>query len=256
MLPLFFQVVLLDSASKAGARLIIPSLATPIGGVLSGIVMSRWGHLVRLVRSGAIIMVIGNALVTTLGFHDAKWKYFVYVFPANLGQGMIYPAILFTFLAAFDHAGTYIYLEYLPYPLLTDCRSCCIRLNRLPDSLFRHSLGSCNNLRHCSKYAQHSPPRGTEWNTRQMDSKTFGVRLEFMIAGVQLLIHTFGNQIINEIRHSVTALHKLPTDVQMKARFVYYDGIKWSFAVSTGFAVVATVAAVFASGRGLRTTRK
>jgi len=104
MLPLFFQVVLLDSASKAGARLIIPSLATPIGGVLSGIVVSRWGHLVHLVRSGAVIMVIGNALVTALGFHDAKWKYFVYVFPANLGQGIIYPAVLLTFLAAFDHS--------------------------------------------------------------------------------------------------------------------------------------------------------
>lgn len=41
MLPLFFQVVLLDSASTAGARLAIPSLATPIGGVIAGVVMSR-----------------------------------------------------------------------------------------------------------------------------------------------------------------------------------------------------------------------
>lgn len=35
----------------------------------------------------------------------SKWKYFVYVFPADLGQGIIYPAILFTSLASFDHAG-------------------------------------------------------------------------------------------------------------------------------------------------------
>ncbi len=30
-------------------------------------------------------MVVGNALVTSLGFEDSAWKYFVYIFPANLG---------------------------------------------------------------------------------------------------------------------------------------------------------------------------
>jgi hypothetical protein len=110
MLPLFFQVVLLDSATTAGARLAIPSLATPIGGLIAGVVMSRWGKLLALVRTGALLMVLGNGLVTLLQFHDSKWKYFVYVFPANLGQGIIYPGILFTSLASFDHAGEYIIL--------------------------------------------------------------------------------------------------------------------------------------------------
>lgn len=105
MLPLFFQVVLLDSASTAGARLSIPSLATPIGGLLSGIVMSRWGYLAQLVRVGAFLMALGNFLVMMLQFYDSTWKYFVYVIPANMGQGIVYPGILFTFLAAFDHAG-------------------------------------------------------------------------------------------------------------------------------------------------------
>lgn len=50
-------------------------------------------------------MMLGNALVTSLGFKDSSWKYFVYIFPANLGQGVIYPSILFTSLASFDHAG-------------------------------------------------------------------------------------------------------------------------------------------------------
>ncbi|KAK2030553.1 major facilitator superfamily transporter [Colletotrichum zoysiae] len=104
MLPLFFQVVLLDSATTAGARLAIPSLATPLGGLFAGIVMSRWGKLIWLVRTGAFLMLFGNALVTALQFQDSKWKYFVYIFPANLGQGIIYPAILFTTLASFDHA--------------------------------------------------------------------------------------------------------------------------------------------------------
>lgn len=105
MLPLFFQVVLLDSATTAGARLAIPSLATPIGGVVAGVVMSRYGRLAALVRAGAILMAVGNALVAGLRFEDDLWKYYVYIFPANLGQGIVYPGILFTSLATFEHAG-------------------------------------------------------------------------------------------------------------------------------------------------------
>ncbi|KAF2101154.1 MFS general substrate transporter [Rhizodiscina lignyota] len=104
LIPLFFQVVLLESATKAGSRLVIPSLATPVGGVIAGVVMSRWGKLAVLVRVGAFLMLVGNALAASLSFRDADWKYIVYLFPANLGQGMAYPGTLFTFLAIFDHS--------------------------------------------------------------------------------------------------------------------------------------------------------
>lgn len=107
MIPLFFQVVLSESASKAGARLVIPSLATPIGGLVAGLIMSRWGHLAALVRTGAFLMTLGNLLVMMFQFQDAAWKYVVYLFPANLGQGMAYPGILFTSLSTFDHSGKF-----------------------------------------------------------------------------------------------------------------------------------------------------
>ena len=84
-------------------RLVIPSLATPVGGVISGIIMSRYGHLSKLVMAGCFLMAFGNGLVASLQFRDSSWKYLVYLIPANLGQGIAYPAILFTFLAAFDH---------------------------------------------------------------------------------------------------------------------------------------------------------
>jgi hypothetical protein len=107
MIPLFFQVVLQDNPSEAGLRLVIPSLATPVGGVVSGIIMSRWGRLNELVRVGCFFMMMGNGVVASLRFQDSSWKYLVYLFPANFGQGMCYPAILFTFLAAFDHSRGY-----------------------------------------------------------------------------------------------------------------------------------------------------
>ena len=95
----------MESATKAGARLAIPSLATPIGGLIAGVVMSRWGKLLPLVRTGALLMALGNALVASFAFEDSHWKYIVYIFPANLGQGIVYPGILFTSLATFEHAG-------------------------------------------------------------------------------------------------------------------------------------------------------
>ena len=107
MLPLFFQVVLLDSVSQAGARLAIPSLATPIGGLVAGIIMSRYGKLIPLFRLGVSLMTLGNGLVTSLGFHDATWKYFVFIVPANLGQGITYPSTLFTNIATFEHSGKF-----------------------------------------------------------------------------------------------------------------------------------------------------
>src|ERR1700758_902502 len=100
MIPLFFQVILQDNPSEAGMRLVIPSLATPAGGVVAGIIMSRWGRLSELVRAGCLLMMVGNGLIASLLYKDASWKYLVYLFPANFGQGMSYPAILFTSLAA------------------------------------------------------------------------------------------------------------------------------------------------------------
>lgn len=52
----------------------------------------------------------------------------------------------------------------------------------------------------------------------------------------------------------MSALKDLPPDLQLKARLVYFDGLRYSFAVSTAVAAVAVAASLFASGRGLRST--
>ncbi|KAI2613233.1 major facilitator superfamily domain-containing protein [Hypoxylon sp. NC1633] len=212
LLPLFFQIVLLDSATTAGARLAIPSLATPIGGLVSGIVMSRWGKLISLVRTGAIFMAIGNALVTSLNFVDANWKYYVYIFPSNLGQGIIYPGILFTSLATFEHAD--------------------------------HAVSSS------TVYLIRS--LGTVWGV----SITSAIVQTTLSARLPDALHDVPDKwrIIDAIRHSANAIRDLPPDIQLKARMVYYDGLRYSFAASTAFAVIAFCAAMCANGTGLRRT--
>jgi hypothetical protein len=112
MLPLFFQVVLMDTPSKAGVRLIVPSLTTPIGGVIAGYTMSRGGRLGWLVRCGTALLTLGNLLVASFRFTDANWKYIAFLIPANLGLGMTNPSVLFSFVSAFEHRGTFVSFGY------------------------------------------------------------------------------------------------------------------------------------------------
>lgn len=105
MLPLFFQVVVMDTPSQAGMRLMIPSLSTPLGGLIAGYTMSKCGRLSYLIRVGTFFMTLGNLLLVLLDFENASWKYLLFLFPANLGLGMMNPSVLFSFISAFDHRG-------------------------------------------------------------------------------------------------------------------------------------------------------
>lgn len=49
-------------------------------------------------------MMLGNALVASLKYQDSSWKYIAYLFPANIGQGIVYPSILFTNIASFEQS--------------------------------------------------------------------------------------------------------------------------------------------------------
>ncbi|KAK4138388.1 MFS general substrate transporter [Trichocladium antarcticum] len=226
-LPLFFQVVLLDSATTAGARLAIPSLATPIGGLIAGVVMSRWGKLVTLVRVGAILMVIGNALVTSLGFEDSSWKYLVYIFPANLGQGIVYPGILFTSLATFDHADHAVSAS---------------------TTYLIRSLGTVYGVAITSAIVQ------TTLSVRLPDALG-EMEEKWTVRPFSLQHKTMYAHVIDEIRHSVSAIKTLPPDVQLRVRHVFYDGLRYSFATSTAVAAAAVCAALLARASGLRSTK-
>ncbi|KAJ5521117.1 Major facilitator superfamily domain general substrate transporter [Penicillium fimorum] len=208
-LPLMFQVILLDSPSKAGTRLVVPCLFTPLGGLVAGIIMSRWGRLASIVRVGAALMFVGNLLVALLRFNDSEWKYFAYVIPANLGQGMVYPGILFTFLAAFDHAD--------------------------------HAVSAS------TVYLIRS--LGTVWGV----AVTSTIMQNTLNSGLGEALSGIPNKwkVIDEIRHSVSAIYDLPPDVQIAARLVYYRGIRLSFMASALFAFIATVASIFTRGKGL-----
>ncbi|KAK9240137.1 major facilitator superfamily domain-containing protein [Lipomyces kononenkoae] len=107
MLPLFFQSVNLDTAAVAGARLIVPSLVGIIGSILTGVIMSRWGHLSKLMKIGTLIMLTGCVLVSTFGPNTPTWQFVTFMMPTQFGNAILMPAVLFSMLAHFsrvDHA--------------------------------------------------------------------------------------------------------------------------------------------------------
>ncbi|KAK5169728.1 uncharacterized protein LTR77_005706 [Saxophila tyrrhenica] len=161
-------------------------------------------------------MALGNALVTSLGFSDSTWKYYLFIFPANLRQGVTYPSTLFTNIATFEHSDHAV------------------------------SASTVYLIRNM----------GCVWGvaiTSAIVQSVLTAKLPTVLEGVK---DKAQNQISDEIRHSVTALEHLSPSIQLAARMVYYEGIRYAFAASTAFALLAFVAALFAIGKGLRQTHK
>src|SRR5512140_2816544 len=105
MVPLYFQAVRGDSPSAAGMRLMVPALATPVGGVIAGSMMHRGCRLAHNVRIGTALMLLGNVLACMMGTEGNRWKEFAYFVPAKLGLGLTNPSVLFSFVSLFEHRG-------------------------------------------------------------------------------------------------------------------------------------------------------
>lgn len=101
-LPLFFQVILGDSTAKAGLRLAIPSVFTPVGGLIAGVCMSKFNCLQTLLYVGIALMCLGNFLFLNIGADTSDSLIDFFLIPANLGQGITFPSSLFTFIFAFS----------------------------------------------------------------------------------------------------------------------------------------------------------
>ncbi|KAK0631296.1 major facilitator superfamily domain-containing protein [Immersiella caudata] len=104
MVPLYLQACRGDSPSATGARLIAPSLATLVGGIVAGTMMQRGCLLRDSVRRGTALMVVGNVLACMMvvvgGSRRAE---LLYLIPANLGAGLTNPSVLFSFISLFGY---------------------------------------------------------------------------------------------------------------------------------------------------------
>ncbi|KAI5795662.1 major facilitator superfamily domain-containing protein [Geopyxis carbonaria] len=98
-IPLYFQAVLLESATKAGGRLLIPSLAGTVGAVSTGLIITRTGRLDYTLYAGSGIMLAGTIILAFMQPDFSDLLFFFFLIPCNLGLGLALPSGLMSILA-------------------------------------------------------------------------------------------------------------------------------------------------------------
>ncbi|KAH7355062.1 major facilitator superfamily transporter [Rhexocercosporidium sp. MPI-PUGE-AT-0058] len=95
-IPLFFQAVLLESATSSGLRLIVPSLASSSIGTATGFLITYTKRLKIWLILGVIFFMVGTVQLSFMyrGLPDSA--YLLFLVPQSIGQGFVFPA---TFMA-------------------------------------------------------------------------------------------------------------------------------------------------------------
>ncbi|KAH7043223.1 major facilitator superfamily domain-containing protein [Macrophomina phaseolina] len=97
--PLYFQAVMLDSASQSGFRMAAPSLAVMICGVSSGLIMTYTRRMKELIVGGSLISLAGAICLTSMWDGIPKWLATIFVVPVSTGLGLSFPAVSLAVLA-------------------------------------------------------------------------------------------------------------------------------------------------------------
>jgi hypothetical protein len=98
-IPLYFQAVLLESATSSGFRLIVPSLAASAVGTATGFLITWTKRLKWLLILGVICLVSGTVALSCMQRGMPDWAYFLFLVPSAMGQGFMFPATFMSVLA-------------------------------------------------------------------------------------------------------------------------------------------------------------
>ncbi|KAH0543458.1 hypothetical protein FGG08_002223 [Glutinoglossum americanum] len=90
--PLYFQAVLLDSATRSGTRLVLPFLLSMIAGVSTGLIITWSTRMKPTLMLGYALLLIGSILLAIMKGGLPTWVYNWIIAPACLGQGFAFPS--------------------------------------------------------------------------------------------------------------------------------------------------------------------
>lgn len=98
--PLYFQAVLLTSATSSGLRLVIPTVAGSMTGTLVGFAVTYTRRLKWPVLTGSIFLFFGTIALSCLRRDLPKQAYLFILLPSSIGQGFQFPGTFLAILAA------------------------------------------------------------------------------------------------------------------------------------------------------------
>ncbi|KAH8795396.1 major facilitator superfamily transporter [Hyaloscypha finlandica] len=103
-IPLYFQAVLLESATTSGLRLIVPSLASSVVGTATGFLITWTKRLKWLLVLGVICLVAGTVALSCMQRGLPDWAYLFFLVPSAMGQGFLFPAAFMSILVVSEQA--------------------------------------------------------------------------------------------------------------------------------------------------------
>lgn len=102
--PLFFQAVLLTSASSSGFRLAVPSLVGSAAGISTGYIITRTRRLKPTLVLGSVIYLIGSVAICCITKNASEIVSLILITGVPLGQGFVFPNTMMSALAVSDQA--------------------------------------------------------------------------------------------------------------------------------------------------------
>ncbi|KAJ3946425.1 hypothetical protein N0V92_013416 [Colletotrichum tropicale] len=101
-IPLFFQAVLLTTATSSGLRLVLPSVVSSIVGTATGFLITYTRRLKWPPLSGASALFVGCLALSLMRRGWPSWLYLLCLVPSAIGQGFQFPGTFMAVLAASD----------------------------------------------------------------------------------------------------------------------------------------------------------
>jgi fucose permease len=103
-IPLYFQAVLLESATDSGLRLIIPSASATIAGVSTGFLISWSRRLKWPLVLGTVLLLVGTTCLSAMTSTIPSYLYLLFLIPGSAGQGFLYPGAFIALLSLSEQA--------------------------------------------------------------------------------------------------------------------------------------------------------
>ncbi|XXG94128.1 hypothetical protein Hte_000380 [Hypoxylon texense] len=101
--PLFFQAVLLTSATTSGLYLVVPVATASTAGTLTGFLISYTRRLKWPLTLGTLFYLLGTVLLASMRRGWPLSAYLLCLVPSAVGQGFQFPGTFLAVLAASEH---------------------------------------------------------------------------------------------------------------------------------------------------------
>lgn len=102
--PIYYQAVLLESATSSGLRLLVPTISATTAGISTGFLITWSRRLKWPMVLGGFLVFLGPTLLSTMDRSWPTWISLFFLVPASMGQGFQFPGTFIGILAVGEQA--------------------------------------------------------------------------------------------------------------------------------------------------------